>query len=253
MVRIFVDNTDSTAYTEALIKAVENGGALVLSNKKPVTQSQALFDRLMSPALRARVGLESTVGAGTPFVATVRHLLAAGHKIDRLVGCFSGSLGFIVTAMEQGKSFSQSVTEAARLGYLEPDPRDDLSGQDVRRKCLILARLMAQLGCDAPLELTHVDVTALLPPESDTAHECMRDPMPVLGGVGGTDGRNRFLASLGQHDAYFAQLFADAKGRGTVLRYVASIERVDRGKCATLRARVRLQDVGIEFGALQVL
>ena len=77
---------------------------------------------------------------------TFRKLVESGDRVLRIEGCVSGTLGYVLSALEDGRAFSEAVREAVRLGYAEPDPREDLSGQDVLRKGLILARLLGYEG-----------------------------------------------------------------------------------------------------------
>ena len=79
-------------------------------------------------------------------IDTFRKLVESGDRVLRIEGCVSGTLGYVLSAVEGGKPFSEAVREAVELGYAEPDPRDDLSGQDALRKGLILARLLGYAG-----------------------------------------------------------------------------------------------------------
>src|SRR5690606_25628735 len=89
-----------------------------------------------------RLRHEATVGAGLPVVLAVRQLIDTGDRVTRLEGALSGTLGMVLTALDDGVPFSEAVREAMRLGMTEPDPRDDLAGTDVGRKALILSRLL---------------------------------------------------------------------------------------------------------------
>ena len=75
-------------------------------------------------------------------MAMLRRMVTSGDPISRVAGCFSGTLGFVMSGLEAGKKLSDVVAEAKSLGYTEPDPREDLSGMDVARKALIIARSM---------------------------------------------------------------------------------------------------------------
>ena len=99
-------------------------------------------------------------GAGLPLLYTLQDLINTGDKILRIQGCLSGTLGILCSRMDEGVPFSRAVSEAMALGYTEPDPRDDLSGIDVARKALIIAR---ELG--RSLELSQIRLTPMLPPE----------------------------------------------------------------------------------------
>jgi aspartokinase/homoserine dehydrogenase 1 len=138
---ILVDLTsDETA--PLLQEALEHGFHVVLVNKKPLAVPQIEFDRLMQTAQEHGLSLlyEATAGAGLPVLDTLKKLREAGDSVERIVGCFSGTLGYIMTALEDGAAFQEAVAKAVGLGYTEPDPNEDLSGMDVARKALILAR-----------------------------------------------------------------------------------------------------------------
>ena len=140
---ILVDLTsDETG--ELLAEAMQHGFNIVLANKKPLAGSQAQFDRLIATAKERGLSFryEATAGAGLPVLDTIAKLQQAGDRIETIVGCFSGTLGYILSELEKGVAFSAAVQRAKELGYTEPDPRDDLSGMDVARKALILARTL---------------------------------------------------------------------------------------------------------------
>lgn len=161
---ILVDLTsDETA--DLIEEALGRGFHVVLANKKPLAVPQTQFDRMMS--LAAENGLElryeATAGAGLPVLDTIAKLREAGDRVETIVGCFSGTLGYLMTAIEDGRRFSEAVDEAQRLGYTEPDPREDLSGRDVARKALILARALGR-----SVEFDDIDLDdALLAPDAD--------------------------------------------------------------------------------------
>ena len=87
-------------------------------------------------------GWESTVGAGLPAVCALRRLAASDDAPTKIVGAFSGTLGYVMTGLQNGAAFSEIVRDAKARGYTEPDVRDDLGGVDVARKALILARTL---------------------------------------------------------------------------------------------------------------
>src|SRR6185436_7057219 len=142
---ILVDLT-SEETAPLLQKALENGFHIVCANKKPLAVSQLAFDELLQTAKDRGLALryEATAGAGLPVLDTLAKLQEAGDRVETILGCFSGTLGYIMTALEDGKRFSAAVLDAWKLGYTEPDPRDDLSGRDVARKALILARTLGR-------------------------------------------------------------------------------------------------------------
>jgi len=162
---ILVDLT-SEETAPLLQEALENGFHVVLANKKPLAVPQIEYDRLFQTARERGLSIryEATAGAGLPVLDTLAKLHEAGDRVEKIVGCFSGTLGYIATELEEGRPFSEAVAEAKARGYTEPDPRDDLSGLDVARKALILARtlgLRVELG-DIDLEPMATSVTASL-------------------------------------------------------------------------------------------
>jgi aspartokinase/homoserine dehydrogenase 1 len=200
---ILVDLTaDDT--TPLVLKAVDAGMDVVLANKRPLAgprrQSSELWEKVA--AANQRMLTEATVGAGLPIFDTYRKLVESGDRVLKIEGCLSGTLGFVLTEVERGKSFSQALARAMELGYTEPDPRDDLSGADVGRKALILGRLLGFAG-----EPEDVAVESLVP--------------AALRGLP----RDAFVARLGDMDADWAKRAAAAKAKGGTLRYVASVSK----------------------------
>ncbi|MGN6383363.1 MAG: homoserine dehydrogenase [Dyella sp.] len=166
--------------------------------------------RRASASSGARFRYEATVCAGLPVVQTLRDLLDTGDELLAVEGMFSGTLAWLCNRHDGAQPFSALVREAHALGYTEPDPRDDLSGMDVARKLVILAR---EAGW--ALSLDDVAVESLVP-ESLTALT-----------------RDAFLQRLDALDAPMAARLAEARAEGGVLRHVAHLDA--RG-----RASVRL-------------
>jgi homoserine dehydrogenase len=194
---VVVDVTAGDAAVPAIDLALRRGYSAVTANKAPLTGDQDRFDRWVATR---RFRYESTVGSAVPVIETARALMRAADRVAVVRGALSGTLGFVCTGIQTGELFSSLVQEAMRRGYTEPDPRLDLSGQDVARKALILARTL-----DWKLELSSVAVTSLVPP-------ALAD-LP----------REDFLARLPELDAGFANRAADAASAGCVLRYIAEL------------------------------
>ncbi|KAF3962288.1 hypothetical protein ACB098_08G087100 [Castanea mollissima] len=135
-----VDCSASSETIGVMKQVVDMGCCIVMANKKPLTSTMEDYDKLVSHPRRIRH--ESTVGAGLPVIASLNRILSSGDSVHRIVGSLSGTLGYVMSEVEDGKPLSQVVKAAKSLGYTEPDPRDDLSGMDVARKGLILARLL---------------------------------------------------------------------------------------------------------------
>jgi aspartokinase/homoserine dehydrogenase 1 len=200
---ILVDLTAADT-TPLVLKAVEAGMDVVLANKRPLAgpsrSSAELWERVA--AANQRMLTEATVGAGLPIFDSYRKLVESGDRVLKIEGCLSGTLGFVLTEVERGKSFSAALARAMELGYTEPDPRDDLSGADVGRKALILGRLLGFAG-----EPTDVEVESLVP--------------PALRAIP----RDAFIKRLPDMDADWAKRAAAAKAKGATLRYVASVSK----------------------------
>lgn len=208
---IVVDCTASTKTVPALLRALECGASVVLANKKPLTLTQEVYNRLTragvtsGPIRLDRARWETTCGAGLPVIGTLHRLLTSGDDVQRIAGTFSGTLGYVMTGLQAGEPFSQVVREAHRLGYTEPDPRDDLGGVDVARKSLILAR---QLGWQ--MEMGDVEVEGLYPVAMDAL------------------GVDEFMRALPELDAAMAERVRRATEAEGVLRFAAVVEE---GRC----------------------
>jgi len=153
----------------------------------------------------ARFGYEATVGAGLPVIQTLRNLVDTGDVLHAADGMLSGTLAWLFNRYDGSRPFSELVREARELGYTEPDPRDDLSGLDVARKLVILAR---EAGMQLSLE--DVEVESLVP-------EALRDV--------DLDG---FLARMHELDAPMEARLREARSRGLVLRHLARLDRDGR-------------------------
>lgn len=188
----------------AIRNAIAAEWDVVLANKKPLSAPRAEVEALQALAVQhgGRILHETTVGAGLPVMDSYAKLVETGDKVLRIEGCTSGTLGFLLTEIGKGRPFSEALSDAMARGYTEPDPRDDLSGMDVARKALILARLIGFAG-----DLDDVTVESLVP-------DAFRS-MPVA----------KFKASLADMDAHWAARQAAAVRQGKVLRYVLRATR----------------------------
>ncbi|KAH0465273.1 hypothetical protein IEQ34_005376 [Dendrobium chrysotoxum] len=199
---VLADCSASSETLELLKQGIDLGCCIVLANKKPLTSKIEEFDKLTSDFRHIR--FESTVGAGLPVIASITRVLSSGDPICRIIGSLSGTLGYVMSELEDGKVFSFVVKEAKRLGYTEPDPRDDLGGMDVARKALILARLLGQR-----INLEDIKVDSLYPdnmgPKSISVDDFINHGLPLL-------------------DKEVGEKVAVAASKGNVLRYVCMIE-----------------------------
>jgi len=149
----------------------------------------------------ARFRYESTVGAGLPVITTLRDLLNTGDEVLAIDGILSGTLAWLFNRYDGATPFSELIRTARALGYTEPDPRDDLSGKDVARKLVILAR---ENGWTT--QLSDVQLESLVPP-------ALQDM-----------GVDAFMDQLDAFDAPLLHRLETARAQGQVLRYVAHLD-----------------------------
>ncbi len=203
-IRVIVDATASDALAATHAAWLARGYHVVTANKAAAGGALAAWRDLQHARTRggARYGDAATVGAGLPVIATLRRLRACGDTLLKLEGVFSGSLSWLFSRYDGRAPFSALLRQARELGYSEPDPRADLSGQDVARKLLILAR-----SAGFALQPGDVAVENLVP-------EALR-ALPL----------DMFLARADTLDADLATRHAAAAARGCALRYLARLER----------------------------
>lgn len=182
---------------------LERGIHVITPNKRASTASMDNY-RELDEARRAgnsRYLYETTVGAGLPIIRTLQDLIQTGDKVKSIEGILSGTLAYLFNLYDGSKPFSQLVALARKQGYTEPDPRDDLSGRDVARKLVILAR---EIGLD--LEVSDVKIESLVPDELyDVDVET-------------------FLRRLADYDEQIATRLEQARKQGKVLRYMARLD-----------------------------
>ena len=200
---VLVDVTDGEDTADALLEALRLGCDVVSANKKPLAGSIERFRALVdgAAALDRLLKAEATVGAGLPVVDTLEMLIATGDRLRAAEGCLSGTLGFVMTRLEEGVPFSRAVAEAVDLGYTEPDPVADLSGADVGRKAVILGRLSG-----LAVEGSELTVSGLVD--------------PLLAGRS----RGGLIEGLTAYDGPLAARTEEARRQGRVLRYLARVE-----------------------------
>ncbi len=199
-----VDCTADPAVVDAYDAFVDNDLHIITPNKRanvlPWPRYTALMERLRRR--RKHFLYEANVGAGLPVMSTLRDLVDSGDQVLKIEGIFSGTLSYLFNTFDGSMAFSDLVRQALTLGYTEPDPRDDLSGEDVARKLLILAR---QLGLR--MDIRDVRVDSLVPR-----------------GLAAGRFTPAFFAALARHDDAMRERFEAARARGAVLRYVGSLE-----------------------------
>jgi aspartokinase/homoserine dehydrogenase 1 len=199
---VLVDCTANEGVAARYADWLAAGIHIVTPNKKANSGDYGYYQRVQS-ARRSGAShylYEATVGAGLPIVQTLRDLVQTGDDITNIEGIFSGTLAYLFNLYDGRRGFAEIVHDARARGFTEPDPRDDLSGQDVARKLIILGREMG-----LPLELRDVKIESLVPAEL----------------AGDTIGE--FTAHLPRHDAVMAQRLAAARARGKVLRYTGKL------------------------------
>jgi aspartokinase/homoserine dehydrogenase 1 len=200
---VIIDCSASAEVARHYAHWLSEGIHIVTPNKKANSAAFGEYERIR--AARRDAGThylyEATVGAGLPVIQTLRDLRETGDEIRRIEGMFSGTLAYLFNTWDGKESFSSVVKRAKSLGYTEPDPRDDLSGMDVARKLIILAREMG-----LKTELDEVKVESLVP--------------VTLRGCGIDD----FLERLPEFDGAMLERLKAATARGQVLRYVGSVD-----------------------------
>ncbi|GAB3516260.1 bifunctional aspartate kinase/homoserine dehydrogenase I [Pseudoxanthomonas daejeonensis] len=230
---VIVDCSASPEVADRYPQWLAAGIHVVTPNKQagagPLQRYAAI--REASAASGARFRYEATVGAGLPVISTLRDLLDTGDAVTSIEGIFSGTLAWLFNKYDGSVPFSELVAQARALGYTEPDPRDDLSGTDVARKLVILAREAGR-----GLSLEDVQVESLVP-------ESLRQASV-----------EDFMVRLPEVDAAFAARLAAAQAGGKVLRYVARLDAEGRASVGLVElprthafANLRLTDNIVQF------
>jgi len=196
---LIIDCSSSAEVADRYADWLAAGIHVVTPNKQagagPLARWQAI--RYAASSTGARFRYEATVGAGLPVITTLRDLMDTGDSVTTIAGIFSGTLAWLFNKYEEKISFSELVRQAREMGYTEPDPREDLSGMDVARKLVILAREAGYM-----LSLEDVEIESLVPPS-------LRQ-----------NSVEEFMARLDELDTYFNQRLQQAHEQGKVLRYV---------------------------------
>ena len=199
-----VDCTASRSVARQYDAWLARGIHVVTPNKLANTASWDRYRKLqdLTRGVTPSYLYETTVGAGLPILQTLHNLVETGDRVHRIEGILSGTLSYLFNAFDGERTFSSILKQARDAGFTEPDPRDDLSGMDVARKVVILAREMG-----LPLDLSDVTVEGLVP---DALHD---------GSV------EEFLARLPEYDERMTDILRTAEAEGQVLRFVGSVDR----------------------------
>lgn len=200
---VIIDCTASADVAAHYAEWLQRGIHIVTPNKQAGAGDLDVWRQIRRACRQSgvRFRYEATVGAGLPVIQTLRDLVDTGDDIVAIDGILSGTLAWLFNRYDGSRPFSALLHEAHAMGYTEPDPRDDLSGMDVARKLVILAR---EAGRE--LSLDDVTVESLVP--------------PALAGVSA----DQFLLRIDEADAVLAERHQQARANGAVLRYVARLD-----------------------------
>ena len=211
---IFADVTASSDVANIYAEILEKSISIVACNKIAASSPYANYKKLKDLARERNVHFlfETNVGAGLPVIGTLSDLLLSGDKINRIEAVLSGTLNFVFNNYNGEESFAKVVMQAQEEGYTEPDPRLDLSGTDVMRKIMILAREAGE-----KLEMEDITNNTFMPPS------CM------------TGSVDNFYAAMEDEEPHFKNIFEQADKAGKKLKFVAKFEN---GK-----AEVGLQEI----------
>jgi len=214
---IFVDVTANQEVSNFYQDYLRQSIAVVACNKIACSSDFDNYSNLkrLSRKYNAPFLFETNVGAGLPVIDTLNNLIASGDKITSIQAVLSGSLNFVFNNFNESTKFHDVVKRAQEEGYTEPDPRIDLSGVDVARKILILAR-----ESGAEMDLEDIDNKSFLT-EANLKSKSVTD----------------FYKTLLADDEHFKQLYASAKAKNCKLKYVAEFNKV--------KARVGLKEIPV--------
>ncbi|KAG2733760.1 hypothetical protein G9P44_003285 [Scheffersomyces stipitis] len=207
---ILVDNTSNASIADYYPTFIKAGISIATPNKKAFSSDLKTWNEIFANSAVPGAGLvahEATVGAGLPIIGPLRDLITTGDKVDKIEGIFSGTLSYIFnefsTTEKSDVKFSDVVKVAKKLGYTEPDPRDDLNGLDVARKVTILARISG-FEVESP---TSFPVESLIPKELE-----------------GIESAAEFLEKLPNYDADIQKIKDEAFAENKTLRFVGQVD-----------------------------
>ena len=198
---VFIDNTANQQVSEVYESYLRESISVVTCNKIACASSYLNYQTLkqVSRKYNASFLFETNVGAGLPIIDTLKNLINSGDSVHKIQAVLSGSLNYVFNNFNEHTTFHDVVAAAQKEGYTEPDPKIDLSGVDVARKILILAR---ESGYQ--LELADISNNAFLPEESLK-----------------TTNNEAFYASLTKNEAHFQNMYKEASTKDCRLKYVA--------------------------------
>lgn len=212
---MFVDITASADVVETYPRLLRRSVSVIACNKVAASSEFEKYSRLKNLAREysANFFFETNVGAGLPVIHTLNDLISSGDKVNRIEAVLSGTLNFVFNIYDGTRKFSEVVRQAQDEGYTEPDPRLDLSGTDVARKILILAR-----EAGYKMEMSDIENTGFLP------ESCLAGTV------------EDFYSEMEDQEPHFRKLLDEAAAQGLKLKYIASL---NNGK-----ASVGLQTIG---------
>ncbi len=200
---VFIDVTANDDVAETYPHFLQKSISVVACNKVACSSSYEYYKKLKDLAreFNALFLFETNVGAGLPVIGTLNDLLRSGDKVNRIEAVLSGTLNFVFNNYNSKKSFAKVVKQAQDEGYTEPDPRLDLSGVDVMRKIMILARETGE-----KLEMEDISNNSFMP------ESCMEGDV------------ENFYNEMEKQEAHFSKLVSDANAAGKKLKFVAKFE-----------------------------
>lgn len=201
---IFIDITASSDIADLYYSILTKSVSVVTPNKIAATQSFENYRKLKDVTRRfgSQFLIETNVCAGLPVLSTLNDLVRSGDQVHRMEAVLSGTLNFLFNEYDGSESFANIIKRAKELGYTEPDPRLDLSGEDVVRKILILIR---ESGYE--MEMDDIQSIPFLPESCTNTHDL-----------------DEFYEKVASEESYFKQMYEKAKFNGTRLKVVASYE-----------------------------
>jgi aspartokinase/homoserine dehydrogenase 1 len=217
---IFVDVTANDAVAKTYASLLQKSISVVACNKVAASSSFNEYKKLKDLAREYNSSFlfETNVGAGLPVIGTLNDLLRSGDKVNRIEAVLSGTLNFVFNNYNGEKPFAEVVRQAQDEGYTEPDPRLDLSGTDVMRKIMILAREAGE-----QIEMEHISNNSFMP------ESCMKGSV------------EDFYKEMGKHEEHFKKLYKEAEEKNCKLKFVASFQNSLSGNGG--KASVGLQHI----------